>query len=55
MGSNHWDVPDPDGEQGYGGKCFPANLEIMKQQCNWTGKKILSQIKEFNDLIRSNK
>lgn len=55
MGGMHWDVPGPDGEQGFGGKCFPANLEIMREQCSWTGRKILSHIKEFNDLVRGHK
>lgn len=52
MGDMHWDVPGPDGKQGFGGKCFPANVKMMKEQVHWTGKKILSIVEEMNDILR---
>ena len=30
----HFQVPGPDGQYGYGGKCFPENLEIFKEFSN---------------------
>ena len=30
----HIQVPGPDGQYGYGGKCFPKNLEIFKEFSN---------------------
>ena len=30
----HFQVPGPDGNYGYGGKCFPNNLEIFKKFSN---------------------
>ena len=30
----HFQVPGPDGQYGYGGKCFPKNLEIFKEFSN---------------------
>ena len=28
---DHWQVPGPDGKLGIGGKCFPKNLEMIKE------------------------
>ena len=29
--NDHWEVPGPDGRKGWGGKCFPKNLELIKE------------------------
>ena len=29
--NDHWEVPGPDGKKGWGGKCFPKNLELIKE------------------------
>lgn len=50
MGNIHWDVPGPDGQKGFGGKCFPANLELMIQQM--TDNDLLLEIQKYNKNIR---
>ena len=50
MGNVHWDVPGPDGQKGFGGKCFPANLELMIQQMTDNG--LLLEIQKYNKNIR---
>ena len=30
IGDSHWKVPGPDGDYGFGGKCFPKDLNAMK-------------------------
>lgn len=52
MGDMHWQVPGPDGKQGYGGNCFPDNLDIMLGQVDWIGKRLLNSVQEFNSIIR---
>lgn len=46
---DHFSVPGPDGKLGYGGKCFPANMEMMLDLVSGTDKTILEKIKEFNN------
>jgi UDPglucose 6-dehydrogenase len=29
VGSSHWNVPGPDGKRGYGGHCFPKDINAM--------------------------
>lgn len=29
LGTSHWSVPGPDGEKGFGGKCFPKDLNAL--------------------------
>ena len=50
MGDEHWQVPGPDGKRGYGGKCFPQNLEIMKDQTDHND--LLVEVERYNKNIR---
>jgi UDP-glucose 6-dehydrogenase len=50
MGNVHWDVPGPDGKKGFGGKCFPANLELMIQQM--TDNDLLIEVEKYNKKLR---
>ena len=29
LGKTHWSVPGPDGQRGFGGHCFPKDLQAM--------------------------
>ncbi len=49
MGELHWQVPGPDGKKGYGGKCFPENISIMKDSIY---NDVLIEIERYNNLIR---
>jgi UDPglucose 6-dehydrogenase len=51
---DHFDVPGPDGKLGYGGKCFPTNMEIALDLVSGTDKDILEKIKGFNEEQRFN-
>lgn len=33
LGSTHWQVPGPDGQYGFGGKCLPKDLTHMASLC----------------------
>ena len=50
MGDEHWQVPGPDGKRGYGGKCFPQNLEIMKNQTD--DNDLLVEVERYNNNVR---
>jgi UDPglucose 6-dehydrogenase len=30
LGNSHWKVPGPDGDRGYGGHCFPKDMEALR-------------------------
>lgn len=30
LGASHWQVPGPDGDRGFGGHCFPKDMEALK-------------------------
>ena len=32
LGSSHWDVPGPDGKNGFGGSCFPKDIVSLINQ-----------------------
>tara|TARA_X000000950_G_scaffold283647_1_gene384936 strand:- start:1373 stop:2065 length:693 start_codon:yes stop_codon:yes gene_type:complete len=50
MGDEHWQVPGPDGKRGYGGKCFPQNLQIMQDQTDKND--LLIEVERYNNNIR---
>jgi len=37
LGATHWDVPGPDGKRGFGGKCFPKDLNGMMHVAKCVG------------------
>ena len=49
---DHWDVPGHDGKLGYGGKCFPKNIEIMKNLVNETDELYFEQLEDYNNIQR---
>jgi UDPglucose 6-dehydrogenase len=54
IANSHLDVPGHDGERGFGGKCFPDNLDEMLRwmdEKNYDSK-VVSAIKETNDKYR---
>lgn len=62
LGEEHMQVPGPDGQFGFGGMCFPNNLECWIQFLNKANQlsfnnldeveKIFSEIKKFNSKVR---
>ena len=34
LGSSHWDVPGPDGNYGFGGSCFPKDINALISFCD---------------------
>lgn len=54
LGNLHWQVPGPDGKFGFGGKCFPKDLNGMIDLFNKLGVDCdtLSAAKNYNSKIR---
>ncbi len=57
LGDSHWKVPGPDGKMGFGGSCFPKDLQALiyfanKIQCN---PLLLNAVWEKNLLVRPEK
>jgi len=50
---DHWTVPGPDGKLGYGGKCLPANVDIMLGLLKGKDKNLLQTYKEYNEEQRN--
>ena len=46
-------VPGPDGKFGYGGKCLPANVDIMLELLQGKDKELISKYKEYNEEQRN--
>ena len=49
---DHFDVPGHDGKLGWGGKCFPMNIEVMKGLVNTTDFKFLDSLIDYNETQR---
>ena len=54
LGKTHWSVPGPDGHLGFGGHCFPKDLQAMIAIANDLGvdPTILSSVWEKNNEVR---
>lgn len=50
IGKSHTQVPGPDGEFGFGGKCLPKDLRHFVRQSDWSG--VLEAAYELNLSIR---
>ena len=35
LGVTHWNVPGPDGDYGFGGHCFPKDLQALLSICDY--------------------
>jgi nucleotide sugar dehydrogenase len=51
MGTNHFQVPGPDGQRGFGGPCFPKDLEAFAKKYN---VKLLNEVLNLNLKYRKN-
>ena len=56
IGNSHIDVPGHDGDYGFGGKCFPKDLNAMMYKCKQVGidPKVMTAVWEKNIEIRKN-
>ena len=57
VGTSHWKVPGPDGDFGYGGHCFPKDINALISVAldNNISPKMLIATNEKNKEVRSNK
>ena len=57
LGTSHWKVPGPDGDFGYGGHCFPKDINALISVAinNNISPKMLIATNEKNNEVRSNK
>ena len=57
LGSSHWAVPGPDGKFGFGGSCFPKDLQALIKFSELLGinMDVLKSVWETNLKIRSEK
>lgn len=56
IGTSHTKVPGPDGDRGFGGTCFPKDINALIQtfEENNLNSKIFKQIWKYNKKIRKN-
>ena len=57
IGNTHLEVPGPDGDRGFGGHCFPKDLNALIKVAERIGlePQILSCVKSTNDNVRENR
>jgi len=57
LGYSHWNVPGPDGDFGFGGHCFPKDMNALIYLGDRLGVnlKILKSALETNDKVRVNR
>jgi UDPglucose 6-dehydrogenase len=56
LGSSHWAVPGFDGQFGYGGKCFPKDVQTFETALIKTGQPIdlIRAVTDINNTLRPN-
>jgi len=54
IGKSHLEVPGPDGRFGFGGKCFPENINTYLEWAEKKGinKELITAVNEVNDIYR---
>lgn len=54
LGNSHWMVPGPDGDRGFGGHCFPKDLQALVHIANSAGLEtnVLDAAWETNNRVR---
>jgi UDPglucose 6-dehydrogenase len=54
LGQSHWDVPGPDGKLGFGGSCFPKDINALIHFFDRHGldNKLLKSVWETNLKVR---
>lgn len=57
LGKSHWAVPGPDGDFGFGGHCFPKDMNALIYLGDRLGVdlKTLKSVLETNDKVRANR
>ena len=57
IGNTHLEVPGPDGDRGFGGHCFPKDLNALIKLAESIGlePQILECVKSTNDNVRKNR
>ena len=57
LGNSHWSVPGPDGDFGFGGRCFPKDLSALIRMTVDLGtvNSILKSVQQTNDRVRKNR
>ena len=57
LGSSHWNVPGPDGDFGYGGHCFPKDVQALLIKAEELGlePQMLEATHAKNEQVRKNK
>ena len=57
LGNTHWQVPGPDGDFGFGGHCFPKDINALKNifEKNKLKADLLKSVIEKNNKIRENR
>jgi UDPglucose 6-dehydrogenase len=57
LGKSHWSVPGPDGDFGYGGHCFPKDVQALISVAENLGifPEMLISTNEKNNDVRKNK
>ena len=57
LGNSHFNVPGPDGDFGFGGHCFPKDLNALIFLSDKLGStnNILKSVLKTNDKVRKNR
>jgi UDPglucose 6-dehydrogenase len=57
LGASHWQVPGPDGDRGFGGHCFPKDMEALKFVARDAGinLNVVEAAVKTNNRIRKNR